>query len=116
MSMTEPVLGVIADDFTGACDVAAAVSGAGVPATVLLDPAAPVPAVACVVVALKSRTVLAAQAVAESVAAADALRAAGARWLYQKYCSTFGSTDAGNIGPVADALMDVLGAATDLTT
>ncbi|MDF1605778.1 four-carbon acid sugar kinase family protein [Nocardioides sp. YIM 152315] len=111
-----PLLGVVADDFTGACDLAATVSRAGVPATVLLDATAAVPTVACVVVALKSRTAPVDVAVAESVAAARALRAAGARWIYQKYCSTFDSTDTGNIGPVADALMDELGAATDLTT
>jgi uncharacterized protein YgbK (DUF1537 family) len=116
MPESHVVLGVVADDFTGACDLAAAVSRAGVPATVLLDPAAPVPDVPCVVVALKSRTAPVGRAVAESVAAARALRAAGARWLYQKYCSTFDSTEEGNIGPVADALMDVLGADVDLTT
>jgi 3-dehydrotetronate 4-kinase len=114
--MPEPALGVVADDFTGACDLAATVSLAGLPATVLLDPTAPIPDVACVVVALKSRTAPVDAAVAESVAAARALRAAGARWIYQKYCSTFDSTDEGNIGPVADALMDELGADTDLTT
>jgi uncharacterized protein YgbK (DUF1537 family) len=113
---TRVLLGVVADDFTGACDLAAAVSRAGLPAAVLLDPAAPVPDVACVVVALKSRTAPVAAAVAESVAATRALRAAGARWIYQKYCSTFDSTPTGNIGPVAEALMDELGASVDLTT
>ena len=111
-----PELGIVADDFTGACDVAAAVDRAGLSTAILLDPAAAVPDAACVVVALKSRTTPAPRAVADSLAAARTLRAAGARRIYQKYCSTFDSTDAGNIGPVADALMDEIGAATDLTT
>lgn len=106
-------LGVIADDITGACDVAAGVSAAGLGAEVRLgvpDPSAP-PTDACVIVALKSRTAPPAQAVAESVEAARILRSWGARRLYQKYCSTFDSTDRGNIGPVADALIDELGSA-----
>lgn len=116
--MPEPdlLLGVVADDFTGACDLAAAVDQAGLPAAVLLDAGGPVPDTGCVVVALKSRSSPVREAVAESVAATRALRSAGARRIYQKYCSTFDSTDAGNIGPVADALMDELGAETDLTT
>lgn len=112
-------LGVVADDFTGAVDLAAAVSRAGLSAAVLLevpDDAGQVPDAWCVVIALKSRTAPPGEAVAESVAAARVLRGAGARWIYQKYCSTFDSTDAGNIGPVADALMAELGAETDLTT
>jgi uncharacterized protein YgbK (DUF1537 family) len=63
-----------------------------------------------VVIALKSRTIPAADAVRISVASADALLAHGARQLFFKYCSTFDSTDAGNIGPVTDALLDRLGA------
>jgi len=62
-----------------------------------------------VVVALKTRTCPPAEAVSLSLAAADALLAGGARQLFFKYCSTFDSTDAGNIGPVADALLDALG-------
>jgi uncharacterized protein YgbK (DUF1537 family) len=112
-------LGVVADDFTGAVDLAAAVSRAGMRAAVLLDvpdSATDVPDAACVVVALKTRTAPVAEAVAQSEAAARALLAAGARWIYQKYCSTFDSTDRGNIGPVAEALMALLDAETDLTT
>ncbi|WP_347977865.1 3-oxo-tetronate kinase [Microbacterium sp. ProA8] len=111
-------LGVIADDITGACDVAAGVTAAGIGAEVRLgvpDPTVP-PSAACVIVALKSRTAPAAQAVADSVAAARALRAWDARRLYQKYCSTFDSTDRGNIGPVADALVDEWGAAASVGT
>jgi uncharacterized protein YgbK (DUF1537 family) len=63
-----------------------------------------------VVVSLKSRTCPAAEAVAMSLASARALRGRGARQVLFKYCSTFDSTDAGNIGPVADALMDELAA------
>src|SRR5262245_49794777 len=58
-----------------------------------------------VVVALKSRTNPVDEAVAWSLASADALIAAGARQLFFKYCSTFDSTDRGNIGPVAEALL-----------
>ena len=65
------------------------------------------------VVALKSRTVPAADAVRESLAALRWLQRAGARQIYFKYCSTFDSTPHGNIGPVAEALMQALG--TDFT-
>ncbi|WP_433167071.1 3-oxo-tetronate kinase [Kribbella sp. CA-247076] len=107
--MTGPLLGVIADDLTGACDLAGGVANAGLRTSVTLGvPTEPIPAdVDCVVVALKSRTVEPAVAVAESVAAARFLR--GVRVLYQKYCSTFDSTDRGNIGPVADALVELSG-------
>lgn len=100
-------LGAIADDITGACDVAAGVSAAGLTAEVWLGAqgaAAPSDS-QCVIVALKSRTAPVAEAVADSVAAARALRGRGAVRLYQKYCSTFDSTDEGNIGPVAEALL-----------
>src|SRR5688572_5577231 len=63
-----------------------------------------------IVVALKSRTIPPREAVAQSLAALEWLRARGARQIYFKYCSTFDSTDAGNIGPVADALLDAVGA------
>jgi uncharacterized protein YgbK (DUF1537 family) len=107
------VLGVIADDITGACDVAAGVTAAGMTAEVRLGVPhlSDAPTTECVIVALKSRTSPVALAVGESVASARVLRAWGARSLYQKYCSTFDSTDAGNIGPVADALLDELGGA-----
>lgn len=103
-------LGVIADDITGACDVAAGVSAAGLDAEVRIGVprAADAPSSSCVIVALKSRTAPATVAVSESVAAARVLRGWGARRLYQKYCSTFDSTDAGNIGPIADVLLGEL--------
>ena len=62
-----------------------------------------------VVVALKSRTVAPAEAVAQSLQALAWLRDQGAQQIYFKYCSTFDSTPQGNIGPVTDALMDALG-------
>jgi 3-dehydrotetronate 4-kinase len=110
-------LGVIADDFTGATDVASMLVRGGLRTVQLIavpDAAAAAPAGAeAVVVALKSRTIAAADAVAQSVAAWRWLRAAGAEVAYFKYCSTFDSTPAGNIGPVTEALMRELG--TDFT-
>ena len=73
------------------------------------QPGDPVPDADAVVVALKSRTAPVRQAVDESLAALAWLRAAGCRQFFFKYCSTFDSTDAGNIGPVADALIAALG-------
>lgn len=103
-----PWLGIVADDFTGACDVADAVGAAGCSSVVLVGFPRVVDA-DCAVVALKSRTSPVAEAVASSVAAARWLLDAGCTTLYQKYCSTFDSTDAGNIGPVADALAGLVG-------
>ncbi|MEW2378033.1 3-oxo-tetronate kinase [Micromonospora sp. NPDC047812] len=115
--MTGPWLGAVADDLTGACDLADAVSEAGGSAVVVVGrPTAPPPASDCVVVALKSRTAPRDQAVAESLAAARWLLDAGCTTLYQKYCSTFDSTDAGNIGPVADALVGLVGDAVAVGT
>ena len=108
--MTRPWLGVVADDVTGAGDLADAVCAAGASATVWLRfPDAPPADCDCAVVALKSRTAPVGTAVAASVAAGRQLLAAGCTTLYQKYCSTFDSTDTGNIGPVADALRPLLG-------
>ena len=106
-------LGVIADDFTGATDVASMLVRAGMRTVQLIGvPAldAPVPRADAVVVALKTRTVPVADAVRESLAALRWLQAAGMHQCYFKYCSTFDSTPAGNIGPVTEALMDALGA------
>ncbi len=105
------LLGCIADDFTGATDLASTLVGRGMSTVQLIGvPAAddPVPDAAAIVVALKSRTVPAGDAVRESLAALAWLRDAGCRQFLFKYCSTFDSTDAGNIGPVADALVDAL--------
>ena len=105
------ILGVIADDFTGATDVASMLVRAGMQTVQVLGvPAAGLPEADAVVVALKTRTIPAADAVAQSLQALEALRQAGARQIYFKYCSTFDSTAEGNIGPVTDALMAALGA------
>jgi len=106
------ILGVIADDFTGATDVASMLVRAGMRTVQVLGvPEAQdtLPTADAVVVALKSRTIPAADAVSQSLAACRALRAGGARQIYFKYCSTFDSTPQGNIGPVTDALLDELG-------
>ncbi|MFC4612713.1 3-oxo-tetronate kinase [Streptomyces maoxianensis] len=110
-------IGCIADDFTGATDLANNLVRAGMRVVQLID----VPATGAdlamdadaVVIALKSRTVPAADAVEASLRALAWLRSAGAEQIYFKYCSTFDSTPAGNIGPVTEALMDALG--TDFT-
>jgi len=100
------LLGCIADDFTGATDLASTLVKGGMTAVQLIGvPDGPLPDADAVIVALKSRTAPVGQAVAESLAAAEALLGAGARQLFFKYCSTFDSTEAGNIGPVADALV-----------
>jgi uncharacterized protein YgbK (DUF1537 family) len=105
-----PVLGVIADDFTGATDVASMLVRAGMRTVQVIGvPQGAAPQADAVVVALKSRTVPAAEAVRESLAALRWLQAAGARQFYFKYCSTFDSTADGNIGPVAEALLAALG-------
>lgn len=103
-------VGVIADDITGACDVAAGVTTAGLSTQVRLGVPDPgdAPTGDCVIVALRSRTAPVEQAVEQSVAAARVLWGWGARRIFQKYCSTFDSTDRGNIGPVADALVGAL--------
>lgn len=109
--MTAPWLGAVADDITGACDLADALCAAGSSAIVQcgVPDADPLPACDSAVVALKSRTAPVGRAVTESRAAARRLLDAGCAVLYQKYCSTFDSTDAGNIGPVADALRPLVG-------
>jgi uncharacterized protein YgbK (DUF1537 family) len=108
------ILGVIADDFTGATDVASMLVRAGMHTVQVLGvPEGGLPQADAVVIALKTRTIAPADAVAQSLAALAALRAAGARQIYFKYCSTFDSTPQGNIGPVTDALMAALG--TDFT-
>jgi uncharacterized protein YgbK (DUF1537 family) len=105
-------MGVIADDVTGACDLADAVREAGGRAVVLIGlprPDVPLPPCDCAVVGLRTRTAARDRAVADSLAAARWLLSQGASTLYQKYCSTFDSTDEGMIGPVADALRGLLG-------
>jgi uncharacterized protein YgbK (DUF1537 family) len=106
------LLGAIADDFTGATDLCSMLVRGGMRTVQLIGvPRAgePVPDVDAVVVALKSRTAPVRQAIEESLTALEWLRAAGCQQFFFKYCSTFDSTDAGNIGPVADALIAALG-------
>ncbi len=108
--MTRPLLGCIADDFTGATDLANNLVRAGMRAVQTIGiPEGPLSAQAdAVVVALKSRTIAPADAVAQSLAALRWLQAQGVQQVYFKYCSTFDSTPQGNIGPVIDALLDAL--------
>ena len=106
------LLGCIADDFTGATDLANTLTRQGMRTGVLLgvpDAGMLTPDVDAVVVALKSRSNPVDEAVSQSLSALAWLQSAGARQFYFKYCSTFDSTDAGNIGPVAEALMKKLG-------
>jgi uncharacterized protein YgbK (DUF1537 family) len=110
---SKPLLGCIADDFTGATDLAnmlvrggmRTVQSIGIPSA---EVAAGLDADA-IVIALKSRTVPAAEAVAQSLQALAWLRERGCEQIFFKYCSTFDSTAAGNIGQVSEALLDALG-------
>ena len=113
--MSKALLGCIADDFTGATDLANNLVRTGFKVVQTIGiPDGPLNADAdAVVVSLKSRTISAADAVAQSLAALAWLQIQGAGQIYFKYCSTFDSTAQGNIGPVTDALMDALG--TDFT-
>jgi uncharacterized protein YgbK (DUF1537 family) len=110
------LLGAIADDFTGATDLANTLVRRGMRTVQLIGAPARERGGAMLhdadaaVVALKSRTIPAADAVAQSLDALAFLRGAGALQILFKYCSTFDSTDRGNIGPVADALLEALGA------
>jgi uncharacterized protein YgbK (DUF1537 family) len=105
------LFGCIADDFTGATDLASMLVKQGlrtVQTIGVLTGEAPPDDAEAVIVALKTRTSPVASAVEQSLAALRWLREAGCRRFYFKYCSTFDSTDQGNIGPVAEALMDEL--------
>ncbi len=106
------LFGAIADDFTGATDLANILVRGGMRTVQTIGiPTADTELPECdaVVVALKSRTIPVGEAVAQSLAALEWLQAHGARQFFFKVCSTFDSTDAGNIGQVADALLDALG-------
>ncbi|KAG0194661.1 hypothetical protein DFQ28_007807 [Apophysomyces sp. BC1034] len=104
------LLGCIADDFTGATDLANMLVRGGMRTVQMIgvpDVALDVSAQA-VVIALKSRTAARNEAVAQSLAALEWLKSQGCRQFYFKYCSTFDSTQDGNIGPVIEALMRAL--------
>lgn len=106
------LLGAIADDFTGATDLANTLVKAGMPTVQLIGVPDAEPELGdarAVVVALKSRTAPASEAVEDSLHALRWLLDRGAEQILFKYCSTFDSTSKGNIGPVADALMAEMG-------
>src|ERR671929_4212 len=105
------LLGIIADDFTGASDIANTLAKGGLSTVQFLGlPTKPAPETCeAGVVALKSRSIPAADAVALSLEALEWLRAQGCRQFVFKYCSTFDSTPEGNIGPVGEALARTLG-------
>jgi uncharacterized protein YgbK (DUF1537 family) len=105
------ILGCIADDFTGASDLGNTLAKGGMAVTQFVGvPAGRAPeACEAGIVSLKSRTIPAGEAVAQSLAALDWLKAQGCRQILFKYCSTFDSTPEGNIGPVAEALLARLG-------
>jgi uncharacterized protein YgbK (DUF1537 family) len=112
-SRRTPILGCVADDVTGATDLAinlvqgglSVIQIMGVPTSEELDQ---IDADA-IVVALKTRSIPAADAIEQSLTSLEALRHIGIDRFFFKYCSTFDSTEQGNIGPVAEAMMDALG-------
>lgn len=105
------IFGAIADDFTGATDLAGLLARSGARVSLRIGvPKGPVTNPAPFeVIALKIRTAPVEEAVAQALAALAWLRSAGAERFFWKYCSTFDSTAKGNIGPVAEALMARLG-------
>ena len=116
--MSKILLGCIADDFTGATDLANNLVRAGMRVVQTNGvPTQPLSAeVDAIVIALKTRTISPADAIAQSLAALQWLKSAGSRQIYFKYCSTFDSwygadndDKRGNIGPVTEALMDAMG-------
>jgi 3-dehydrotetronate 4-kinase len=106
----KPLLGCIADDFTGATDLANNLvrSGMRTVQTIGVPTDATSIDADAIVVALKSRTIAASAAVAQSLQAYEWLKSQGVEQFYFKYCSTFDSTPDGNIGPVTEALMDAI--------
>ncbi len=103
-------IGVIADDFTGATDIASFLVENGLP-TVQINgvPTGKMPeAIDALVISLKTRSCPVVEATQQSLAALSWLQQQGCKQIYFKYCSTFDSTAKGNIGPVTDALMDAL--------
>ena len=109
--MTRPLLGCIADDFTGASDLASNLAESGMDVVLYLGVPNSLDATEgadAVVIALKTRSCHRVEAVRQSLAALESLQAMGARRFYFKYSSTFDSTDDGNIGPVSEALLEAL--------
>ncbi|MGR9166860.1 3-oxo-tetronate kinase [Rhizobium leguminosarum] len=113
------LLGSIADDYTGASDLANTLTKNGlrtVQTVGIPDPSLALPDVDAVVVSLKIRSVSASDAVAAAASAERWLRQRGAGHVLYKICSTFDSTDAGNIGPVTEALSEAAGGGSVLVT
>ena len=103
-------LGAVADDYTGGSDMAGMLAGRGVRTVQTFGvPAEPVADAEAIVVSLKSRSIAAGDAVRMSLGAYEVLRSLDAAQVQFKYCSTFDSTNEGNIGPVTSALMDATG-------
>lgn len=104
-------IGVIADDFTGASDIALALAEGGLKVAqfIGIPDRRSDPVLEAGVIALKSRTAPVGEAVSASLAACRWLLDQGARQIVFKVCSTFDSTPKGNIGPVLDALAQQLG-------
>ncbi|RTY57016.1 four-carbon acid sugar kinase family protein [Pantoea sp. YU22] len=104
-------LGIIADDFTGATDIASFLVQNGLPTIQFNGVPQQHDALTAqaIVISLKSRSCPAEQAIAQSLAALRWLQEQGCDRFYFKYCSTFDSTEQGNIGPVTDALLAALG-------
>lgn len=103
--------GAIADDFTGASDLAALMARSGATVSLRLGKAGmedPTPLADFEIVALKSRTIPKNEAIEQSLNALNWLKQNGAERFFFKYCSTFDSTAEGNIGPVSEAIMDTL--------
>ncbi|TPM99243.1 3-oxo-tetronate kinase [Mesorhizobium sp. B2-1-3A] len=119
MTASTPSLlfGAIADDLTGGTELASMLVARGIPTgcTVGLEAAIPSGNLAHVIL-LKTRVIAAGEAVRQVLEAADRLAEAGARQIFFKYCATFDSTPAGNIGPCAEALLERLGGGATLFT
>lgn len=113
------LLGCIADDFTGATDLAGLLARSGMPVRLHLgvpdaDSTETEDQARFEIIALKCRNSPASEAVEQVLQAYRWLSSRSARRLYWKYCSTFDSTADGNIGPVADALLDAIAADRDM--
>lgn len=107
-------IGCIADDFTGAGDAASFLRKSGLKTVYIsgghLGEVELPEDAGAVVIALKCRSIPREEAVSQASAACRWLTERGARHIYYKYCSTFDSTERGNIGPVTDALMELMDA------
>lgn len=106
------LLGCIADDFTGASDLANTLARGGMRTTQFCSvPDAPAPSdCEAGIVALKTRSISVEEAISQSLEALDWLQRQGCSQYFFKYCSTFDSTKTGNIGPVAEAILNMLDA------